>query len=178
MKLSRKDLKRLRLPIAGCFVLLLGSAGCYYASNMSLQDAKKRAVDIAAQRTEIQGKLSRATEEEREIEANLKDYQALAAHGIIGEEDRLEWVAAATAIKNERRLYDIRYSIEPQKELDYAGFGSAGAIKFMMSRVKLDMQLLHEEDLLNFIDDLGKRGKPYLSPRSCDVRRERSSIVR
>jgi len=38
--------------------------------------------------------------------------------------------------------------------------------------VKIDLELLHEEDLLNFIDDLTRRGKPYLSVRSCDVQRE------
>ena len=41
----------------------------------------------------------------------------------------------------------------------------------MSSRVKIDIQLLHEEDLLNFIDDLTKRSKLYLSPRSCEVKR-------
>ena len=42
----------------------------------------------------------------------------------------------------------------------------------MVSRAKVNMQLLHEEDLLNFIDDLNKRGRSYLSVRSCDVQRE------
>ena len=42
----------------------------------------------------------------------------------------------------------------------------------MVSSVKITMQLLHEEDLLNFIDDLSRRAKPYLSVRSCDVTRE------
>jgi hypothetical protein len=36
----------------------------------------------------------------------------------------------------------------------------------------MTLRLLHEEDLLNFIDDLAKRGKSYLSVRSCDVQRE------
>jgi hypothetical protein len=33
------------------------------------------------------------------------------------------------------------------------------------------MQLLHEEDLLNFIDDLAKRSKLHLSARSCNIQR-------
>ena len=51
-----------------------------------------------------------------------------------------------------------------------------GGVKFVFSRVKIELQALHEEDLLNFIDDLGKRGRSYLSVRSCDIQRmERGS---
>jgi hypothetical protein len=41
----------------------------------------------------------------------------------------------------------------------------------VVSRVKIDIELLHEEDLLNFIDDLGKRGGSFLAVRNCDVQR-------
>jgi len=172
MKLGRGDLKQLRLPVAGFLVLILSGAACYVAADGYLQESKRLGAAASAQRAEVQSKLARANEEEREIKASLQQYQALAARGIIGEEQRLDWVDTVTAIKNERRLFSIGYSIEPQRELDYPGVSPGGNIKFMVSRVKINMQLLHEEDLLNFIDDLNKRGKSHLSVRSCDVQRE------
>lgn len=172
MKPGRGDLKRLRLPIAGCLALILAGAAAYFAARGYLQEARKLGAAASAQRTEVQAKLASATEEEREIKASLQQYQALAARGIVGEEKRLDWVDTVTAIKNERRLFDIGYSIEPQQELDYPGFGPGSSVKFMVSRAKMTMKLLHEEDLLNFIDDLARRGKSYLSVRSCDVQRE------
>ena len=172
MKFSRRDLKQLGLPLAVCIALILAGVACYFSSDNYLQETKRQSVATAAQRTEVQGRLSSANEEEREIKASLQQYQALAARGIVGEEKRLDWVDTVTAIKNERRLFNISYSIEPQKELDYPGFTPGGRIKFMSSRVKMNIQLLHEEDLLNFIDDLSRRGKAYLSVRSCDVQRE------
>ena len=176
MKLGARDLKRLRLPVAACVVLAIAGVACYFAADNYLQETKTLAAATSAQRAEVQTRLASATEEEREIKANLQQYQALAARGIIGEEKRLDWVDTITAIKNERRLFNISYSIEPQKELDYPGFGPGGGVNFMASRVKMEIQLLHEEDLLNFIDDLAKRGKSYLSARSCDVQRaERGS---
>ena len=171
MKLGASDLKRLRLPLAACLALALAGAACYFAADDYLQQAKKLAVTTAAQRAEVQTKLASANEEEREIKANLQQYQALAARGIIGEEKRLDWIDTITAIKNERRLFNIGYSIEPQKELDYPGFAPGGGVKFVSSRVGIEMQPLHEEDLLNFIDDLTKRGRSYLAVRSCDVQR-------
>ena len=172
MKLGRKDLKRLRLPSAGCLALILAGAACYFAADGYLQETKKLAAATSAQRAEVQARLASANEEEREIKASLQQYQTLAARGIVGEERRLDWVDTVTAIKNERRLFNVNYSIEAQKDLDYPGFSPGGDVKFMASRVKMKLQLLHEEDLLNFIDDLARRGKSYLSVRSCDVLRE------
>ena len=172
MKLGRRDITKLGLPIAGCVALILAGAACAYFANAYLRETRQSEATAAAQRAEVQTKLSSANEEEREIEANLQQYQALASRGIIGEENRLDWVDVVTAIKNERRLFNISYSIQPQKVLDYPGFSPGDSVKFMVSRVKISMQLLHEEDLLNFIGDLGRRGKPYLSVRSCNIRRE------
>jgi hypothetical protein len=171
MKLGASDLKRLGLPIAACVALALAGVACYLAADNYLRDAKELGAAMTAQRAEVQTRLARANEEEREITANLQQYQALAARGIVGEEKRLDWIDAITAIKNERQLFNIGYSIEPQKELDYPGFAPGGGVNFVFSRVKIELQLLHEEDLLNFIDDLAKRGRSYLSVRSCDVQR-------
>jgi hypothetical protein len=172
MKLGRDDLKQLGLPVAGCLVLILAAVACYFAADGYLQKTKLLGAAASTQRAEVQKRLASANEEEREIKASLQQYQVLAARGIIGEEKRLDWVDTVTAIKNERRLFNIGYSIEPQKELAYPGFSAGAGVKFMVSRVKMNLQLLHEEDLLNFIDDLAQRGKPYLSVRSCDVQRE------
>ncbi len=38
------------------------------------------------------GRLSRATEEEREISLNILQYRRLAQRGIIGDEHRLDWI--------------------------------------------------------------------------------------
>jgi hypothetical protein len=172
MKLGRRDIKKMGLPIAACLALMLAGTACYFYADSHLQETRQLGTAAAAQRAEVQTRLASANEEEREIKASLQQYQALAARGIVGEEKRLDWVDTVTAIKNERRLFSIGYSIEPQKELDYPGFSPGGSVKFMVSRVKITMLLLHEEDLLNFIDDLAKRGKPYLSVRSCNVARE------
>jgi hypothetical protein len=171
MKLGASDLKRLRLPMAACVALVLAGVGCYFAADDYLQETKKLDAATSAQRAEVQTRLASATEEEREIKANLQQYQALVARGIVGEEKRLDWIDTITAIKNERRLFSIGYSIEPQHELDYPGFAPVGGVNFVVSRAKMEIQLLHEEDLLNFIDDLAKRGRSYLSVRSCDVQR-------
>jgi len=142
---------------------------------MGIYNVGSHTAEVLAENFNFIDELSSATEEEREIKASLQQYQTLAARGIVGEERRLDWVDTVTAIKNERRLFNINYSIEPQEELDYPGFSPGGGVKFMVSSVTMKLPLLHEEDLLNFIDDLAKRGRSYLAVRSCDVQRESRS---
>ena len=171
MKLTRADLKHLLFPLIGCIALVLAAvAGGYYAEDF-LKKTKRSGISTAEQFREVKQRLARATEEEREIRENLQQYQALIAHGIVGEEKRLDWVDTVTAIKSDRRLFNISYNIAPQKELDYPGFGKTPGVKFMASRVKMSLNLLHEGDLLGFIDDLAKRANPYISVRTCNLRR-------
>ncbi len=176
MKLGRDDLKRLRLPAAAVVVLALVGVACHFAAERYLQEAQAQSTAATGQRTEVQGRLARATEEEREIKQNLQQYQSLAARGIVGAENRLDWIDTITAIKNERRLFNVNYNIEPQQPFDLPGFARGGDTEFVFSRLKLDIQLLHEEDLLNFVDDLTKRTKAHVLARSCAVSRtERGS---
>lgn len=172
MKLGRKDLRQLAVPAAGLLVLVLSAWACYATSTRYLQESKTLSVAITAQRTEVQGKLARANEEEREIKENLQQYQALAARGVIGEEKRLDWVDTITAIKNERRIFNINYSLEPQRPFESSGVTrGSGGVEFVSSRLRLDLQLLHEDDLLNFFDDLTKRSKAQVLARNCRVSR-------
>jgi hypothetical protein len=170
--MNRGDLQRLRVPIGTCLALVLAGAACGYAAHDHLEKLRAEAEAAAAQRAAVQARLARATDEEREIRANLQQYQALAASGIFAEEDRLHWVDTIGAIRQELRLFDIRYSIGPQHELDYPGLTRGGGVRYMASRVKIDIPLLHEQDLLDFIDAFARRSGSYLLPRSCDLRRE------
>ena len=48
----------------------------------------------------------------------------------------------------------MKYTIEPQRPADYPGLAAAGDVEFLASQMKVDLALLHEEDLFRFIDDL------------------------
>ena len=74
-------------------------------------------------------------------------------------------------IKKDRKLFEIMYNFDAQKPLDYPGIVATGAADFVVSRLKLDMLLLHEGDLLNFLADLQANIKAHVSVRSCTVTR-------
>jgi len=171
MNIERNDFKRLRLPLAAAIVLLALGAACLIASGYFLDEEKAVQAATRLSRVAAQERVSRVSEEEREIRDDLVYYEQMRQRGIVGEQSRLDWIESIARIKNERKLFEIRYSFDAQKPLDYPGLVATGATEFVVSRLKLDMLLLHEGDLLNFLADLQTNIKAHVSVRKCTVGR-------
>jgi len=168
---SRDDLKRLRVPVVLCLMLISAGVGALVAAEHAtdLVQTDKKTANLS--KLAAQDRVAKATEEEREIRENIVQFQQLVSWGMIGEEKRLDWVETIAQIRQQRKLFRINYDIEAQKVLDYPGVMPAGGVEFMSSRLKIDLPLLHEEDLLNFLSDLRAARKAYVSPRRCVIDR-------
>ncbi len=174
MKIEAKSARRLAMPVVAAVAMLAAGVVGVAMSNVYLQKARADRQGAADERRAAQEKLSRATQEEREIREKLVDYRRLLDRGIIGDEQRLDWVDTIGQIKAARRIYDIKYAISPQKTFELPGAGagaSSGDVEFRVSELKLDMMLLHEEDMLAFLDDLQRQLKTHVMVRSCTVQR-------
>lgn len=172
MKVEPRTARALTLPaIAAAAMMALGVAAVF-ASNHFLGMVRSERQAAADERRAAQEKLARATSEEREIRDKLVDYKKLLERGIIGDEQRLDWVDTIGQIKAARKIYDIKYAISPQKSFEIQGGGPAGGdVEFRVSELKLDMQLLHEEDMLAFLEDLQRQLKTHVMVRSCSMQR-------
>ena len=171
MNITRDDLKRLRAPIALAAVLTAVGAGVLTTSQSYLDSAKAEQAMTRASRVAAQERVLRVSEEEREIRENLVDYERMREHGMVSEQNRIEWIESIARIKSTRKLFEIRYRIEAQRPLDYPGVVVTGNADLVVSRVRLEMLLLHEDDLLNFLADLQSAKKAYVSVRQCAVTR-------
>ncbi|OHC67776.1 MAG: hypothetical protein A2045_07665 [Rhodocyclales bacterium GWA2_65_20] len=178
MTIASKDFVRLRWSLLLFIVLvLLGGAAVFATRHLAEQEAKTNQ-QVLAQRDDIQARLARANEETAEIRQKIGRYQEIEARGHLGQEHRLEWVERIAQIKNARRLIDIQYELSPQKPVDAAllpNGGTAGGYEFMASTMKLQIQLLHEDDLLGFLNDLNGSVQAFLHVRGCHVERAAKS---
>jgi len=171
MKLPPKTGQRLAGPaIVAIALIAVGAAAAGIASEL-LGKARAEQLHAKAEREVEQNKLTRATDEEREIREKLVDYRRLVDRGLVGEERRLDWVDQINAIRAARKLLNVTYSIEPQRPVDYPGLGGSGEVEFLASPMRLEMSLLHEEDLLWFIGDLRNAISAYVVVRSCTMER-------
>jgi len=176
MNLTGEELKKLLLP-ALAFVLLLaaGAATIWYVQSLRAQEAQ-RLTAARAERQQARDRLSRIAEEEREVNEKLAVFQRLKALNIIGEERRLEWVDAMSRIRSQRELLDLRYQVERQKSLNTVK-GKATNVEFYSSTMRVELGLLHEGDLIGFLNDLRNSGNAYYSVQRCSMTRTGQSVT-
>ena len=170
MSFTPEELKKLALPILAA-VLLLGSGGALiWGADQALKSAQRDAAAAQIERQQSGERLARIAEEEREVKEKIDVYNRLKALNIIGEERRLEWADAVNRIRSQRELLDVRYRVERQRLL-LSVPGKPANVDFYASAMRVDLALLHEEDLLRFLGDLRESGNAFYAVRGCTLTR-------
>ena len=170
--LTKKDWARLQWSIALFVALAAAGAVIVSLSTKALNDAGKANRQAKQAMDAAHGKASRADEEAQELRDKIAVYQAMETRGIIGQEHRLDWIEKIGKLKKSRKLIDVTYELEPQKLLDAKVVApNLNGFDFMSSPMKLQMALLHENDLLDFLADLRAEIQGYIRVSGCNVTR-------
>ena len=170
MTLTRADFKRLLVPGLAALAMLAAGGALIWASSEALSQAQRELAAAQEERKRNDARLARIAEEEREVKQKLDVYQQLKKLNVLGEERRLEWADAISRIRGQRELLDLRYRVERQKVLSSVS-GKPGTVDFFASTMKVELALLHEEDLMRFLADLRASGNAYYSVKRCQVKR-------
>jgi len=167
---DREELTKLALPALAGVALLAAGAVLVWSAGESLRAARQQLAVAQAERTQNGERLARIAEEEREVKEKIEVYQQLRLFNILGEERRLEWADAITRIRAQRELLDVRYRVERQRLLASLP-GKPANVDFYASTMRLNLALLHEEDLLRFLADLRDSGNAYYMVKRCALSR-------
>jgi hypothetical protein len=170
MTFTSTELRKLALPLVVAATLLAAGGALIWAADQALKSEQRIAAAAQAERQRNTERLARIAEEEREVKEKIDVYQRLKALNIIGEERRLEWADAMARIRTQRELLDVRYRVERQRLL-LSVSGKPGNVDFYASTMRVELALLHEEDLLRFLTDLRNAGNAYYSVRGCVLTR-------
>lgn len=174
MKLDANDLKRMQWAIAFLVVMTLIGGGSVWSVQQLKRSSEKSLRDVSAERRDIQGKLARAREEQQELRDKIGRFQELKAHGLIGPEQRLDWIEIIARLKATRGIFKLDYDFAPQRPVDASvlpGGAAAGGFEIMSSQMRLQLQLLHEGELLNFLSALRDAVPALVQVRSCTIER-------
>jgi len=168
MKIIAADFPKLQFSVLAAMLMIVVGIGTVFLALNLTKTAKLDQAAAQAERNDVDGKLKRVRSEENEIKQKSALFNRLQVRGVIGEEQRLEWVELLKEIRDKRRLIDLQYEILPQRPLDAApgnGFG------FYASTMKVQLKLLHEEDLTRLLDDLRQQARALIQVKSCNVSR-------
>ena len=170
MTLTREELKKLALPALAALALVGAGAALIWSAGDALAKSQRQLAAAQAERRQNAERLARIAEEEREVSEKLDVYKQLKQLNILGEERRLEWADAITRIRTQRELLDLSYRVDRQKLLKSAA-GKPANVDFFASTMRVQLALLHEEDLLRFLADLRDSGNAYYLVKKCSLAR-------
>ncbi|WP_220636108.1 hypothetical protein [Georgfuchsia toluolica] len=154
--------------------IVLAAAGAAIAalSGKAVNDANKANQQAKTAKDTARSKVARAAEEASTLREKIVVYQALQSRGIIGQEHRLDWIEKIRKIKEAHKLLDLNYELGPQQPIKADVVAPSGnAFDIMASPMKLQMALLHEDDLLGLLSDLRNGIQGYIRVNHCDIER-------
>ena len=171
MKFSTKDLPRTRgLLIISVLTLVLGAI-IAYVSNGVLIEAQQSKIIADREWSEAHRKLERTKNEQEDLQGYYRQYQNLVEQNVIGQERRLDWIETIEKIRNKLNIFSVKYKLEPQETLNFETVSTSNSFDLHRSNMTLDFSLLHEGQLLNFLDTLSKEAKGMYLLESCTLTR-------
>lgn len=171
MKLDKKDWRKLQPILIGLVgVIIVAISLSMLAQNYSMQQqqamqTQQSLLNAAKQRYQSSGI------EKETIAEYLPRYQALINKGFVGEERRLEWVDELRKQHQNFKLFSIKYSIGLQAPYQASFAPSVGGFTFNRSVMSLDLDMLHEEDILQLTEALSTKNKEVFMLRDCEITR-------
>ena len=170
MKLEWRDFSCLWGSLLTAALMFAASVAVVLTSRDKVVGARAAFSTAQAARRAFDTKLARARSEEHEIRQKAALFARLEARGVVGEEQRLEWVELLGEIRDRYRLIEVRYEFSPPRARKEDRI-QTGSFDLYASAMKLQVRLLHEEDLLRLLDALHEQARALILVRSCDVTR-------
>lgn len=164
---AEKDYHFLRkaLTALGASLLLVATlVGVSRYIMLKLHDTAKQ---LQSQQEEVKGRYTQAETEKVEIRDFQPKFIQLRERGFVGDEKRLEWIETIKQIHESRKLLPLTYEISAQLPFQIDPSVMPADMELRGSKIKLHMDLLHEMDLFNFMEDL-KRKATYTT-QSCTI---------
>lgn len=166
MKFTSRDLIKLRLPLIGMLALLIIGGLLAWWSLLNAQNAERERNTANASKTQIEQRLRQVRTEEQELKERALIFQHMQNSGIVGDEKRLDWTEMLREIQRDMRLPGMSYEFGAQTPLESL---SGAPYTYFSSPLRLQLRLLHEEDLLNFLVRVQKEAKALVLVRSCKL---------
>ncbi|KAF0835949.1 hypothetical protein FNL37_2247 [Methylovorus glucosotrophus] len=174
MKLTRQDWSRLAYPLAGLALALIAAALLISFAYDRVTEAEQA---LQAQQQQLQQARSRymaSGQEKDTIVSFLPPYKALVEEGFIGEERRILWLDSIRNIHQQYKLFKITYAIGAQEPYTPPFPVDTGSFKLNRSVMQLELPMLHEGDILTFLQALRQQQRSPIIIRECELTRLRA----
>lgn len=178
MTFSRSDLPHLKSSLLIFLCALSGGVAAlllsqnHVASAQQRQQAAQRELNEAQrQLADARNRLTAAQDDQQNRATYAKEYARLVDRKIIGIEQRLDWIEGLDSLRRQGRVLNVTYTITPQRPYTPAPPLESGNFDLNLSPLNLHLDLLHEGQLVSFLDALRSDMKGWFMLEHCALSR-------
>lgn len=172
MKLSGADWQALRYPLLALLAALLLGAALVFFTRQGLNQAGAQLAKQEQALREARDRLHKSGEEKDKILRYRAAYIDLQQRGFVGEEQRINWVDALRAASLNLKMFGVSYQIEAQQPYGAPLGMDVSPYRVRQSVMKISLGLLHEEDLMRFMQALTAQQAGIFMLRECSLQRQ------
>jgi hypothetical protein len=169
--LTARHLNALKLPFAVLLVVGIAGAGAVSWTRAQIKQAERTLAAQEAQLKEARTRFQRSGEERDLIVRFLPAYDELRTRGLIGPEERINWLEALRTANQQARMFGAEYQISTQQPYPYAQELNAARLGMAQSLMKLNLRLVHEGELLRFFRLLESQNAGAFDINQCVLQR-------
>ena len=159
--------RRTGVPLMTSLVAVLVLVG---ATNLN---SRQRAVydELGVNQSTVQQDYNELVLRRRLVDRYHARYQQFHELGFVGQESRLDWVETLRRTTDDLTLPRLSYAIAPQLDVvaPVQSILAGDDIAINVSRLDLEMALVHELDLVRFIDELQDHAPGLIRIPRCDL---------
>ena len=161
----------------GALVLAAAIGATLYTAATRFRDAMQVKYSESHQRLQsVTGKYLAVDQEDMIIREQYPRFVELVRKGVIGNEQRLNWIEVLKRTAAITKIPSLRYEIAAREPFT-PDFGLAtGPYQVRVSKMKLDLGLLHENDLSAVLAALDGKADGIYSIRDCTFRRSAERV--
>jgi len=143
----------------------------YFQNQMERQFARGN-----AQFQNISRRYLAVDEEEKQINLYYPRFLALYKNGVIGEEQRLNWIEVLRRTGDEIKLPSLNYEIKSQTVFVPQFSAKTGRFQIFHSGMSINANLVHEVDLLRVFEFLNRHAAGVYSVQGCKISRTSEQV--
>ena len=171
MRFSTSDFPLMRRSILAVCASALVSAVILYGSDEYAESAQNDRHNAQNMLNDARNHLATMRQDQENMAIYADEYGALIEQKIIGDDQRLDWMEGLEKIRLKNLVAGFRYHIAPQKIYAAQPPIDSGNFDIHYSEMKLQFDLLHEAQLLNFFDALRTDIKGWYQLEGCTMQR-------
>jgi len=169
MSFSQSDIPHIKWSLITFLVTLaIGSSMVIIAQKYANQT--HRSVRSAQQQlTEARSKLNAARDDQENMSTYTKEYSAIQNRGVIGDEQRLNLIEGLDELRGRNVVVDLKYEISPQQAYKPLTTLNTGNFELKYSPMKLQIELMHEGQLIRFFENLRRDINGWFILEQCSL---------